>query len=679
MLFSMLATEAAAGTLTLGSWDGSLEADLGYSKDISNSGGTTSTDDQHNTLYALNLQNSGFSVIDPALMTGTAGLTLGMGKEVSTAEGTTMTSSSGLLGYSLDTEFLNDLPFGGALFATNSHTTVIQPFGYQVNDNSDRGISMRLNEGSPLKDMGFPYLSSNLRLEEQNLNQLSTSILNQNYQHIEDRRSLTWEGHKGAETSDLNWSYSNNDIKQPLTPDGNNRSQNIELDFSDDFGKVLNRRWDSRINYFDRIGVTPLYDTSTLSVNEALQINHQNNFSTNYNYQLLRVISQDVPSDNQVVQLGAMYQPYQNLSTNASFQRQIVPTGMVNSGSVGLGYGYSLGLPRDGTMRFTTGGGYGQTKITSNDTTGQINYEAHPFKFDPLAANQEVTLSQSFVILSAPIVVYAVNIKQNAILGGGPLVACPGPNMPSDGTCDYLILPPLGGKTIFRVNSLSTTLTGLGNNVDTLEVSYSYNAPPSLTYASVTSSTGLTIDYRWIVLSLAHAQSEVSQLTGSGSDNLFLQSTIRDSAQVDLKGSWQQILGTVGTSYVSENDTALVYHQERYYSTATYVYSYNLSFGFNAANTMTQYQNPERTNETDTIRINATWYPVNIMTVNADIGQNSMKDSSQTAEIVDEANVRAQLKYGKVILNLTLTADKHDRGSSELSSWNFMLSMVRNL
>ena len=66
MLFSMLATEAAAGMLTLGTWDGSLEADLGYSKDVSNTGGTTSVFSERNTMYELNLQNTGFSVIDPA-------------------------------------------------------------------------------------------------------------------------------------------------------------------------------------------------------------------------------------------------------------------------------------------------------------------------------------------------------------------------------------------------------------------------------------------------------------------------------------------------------------------------------------------------------------------------------------------------------------------------------------
>lgn len=677
MLFLMLAMEAAADVLTPGKWDGSLETDLGYNRDNTVYGGSTTYFDENSTLYQLNLQNSGFSVIDPALLLGTVGISLGVGQDNSSVDGVPMAVNSGVLGYSLDAEFLNDLPYGGALFATSSRANVSQPFGYQLNNNSDRGLTMRLNEGSPLKDMGLPYLGSNLRLEEQNLDQFSVSALNQNYRFVENSRIFSLDGHKGSETSDLTWSYADDDISQPLTPIGNNRTQNANLAYSDDFGQTLGNRIDSRFNYYDRTGEYAALDMSTLSVNEALQVAHQSNLSTSYNYQLMRQVSQNQPFTSQTGTFNVMYQPYQSLSTSLEIQRQIVPSETIDIEFAGLGYQYLHQLPMQGTLHFTTTGGYGQTQISSSDIPGQVNYEAHPFTFDPLAVDQEITLSQAFVNESAPIAVYAVNSKQNAILGGGALVVCPGITMPSDGTCDYIIEPPLGGKTNLRINSRSTTLTGLGNNVDTLEVSYSYNVPTSLTYSTTTSVTSLTADYHWIVFTLAHSVSVLNQLSGVYSP--FLQSTRQDTAGIDMKGTWRGIQFTCGTNFQSTDQTLLVYQQERYYSTAIYPYSYYLSFGLNADTTISQYQFPDRTTQISGLHVTSTWMPVGFMTVSSSVGRRSMADSLEPTQTVDEASVRTQMKYGKVSMNLTLTADRQQLGISELNELSLMLTLMRSL
>jgi hypothetical protein len=198
-----------------------------------------------------------------------------------------------------------------------------------------------------------------------------------------------------------------------------------------------------------------------------------------------------------------------------------------------------------------------------------------------------------------------------------------------------------------------------------------------MTYSTITSNTGLTVDYRWIVFSLTHSQSTTNLL--SASETPFLQSGSQNKAQVDVKGAWREIQGAAGASYESTNDTQLSSRQERFYTSATYPYSYYLSFSFNADKLMSQYQNPERSSDSNSMRLTATWYPMDDMIVNADIGRRSRNDSKQATETMDEASVKAQMKYGKMAITSSLTANRRVRGSSEQSNWRFDLSMIRYL
>lgn len=683
LLLSMLASQAAAQMawtdyqwLSPGTWSGSVEYDTGFSGDSSTSDGVSTTFKQHNNNYILNLQNAGFSVLDPSLITGTLGLTLGMNDDTSKTQGASSTVSSGLLGYSFQAEVLNDTPYGGALFANKSKTNTMQAFGRQEINTSYRGLSLRLNEGSPLKDMGLPYLSANFRLEQQELDQLSTSALNQNYQYSESRKSLVQDGHKGGVSSDLNWRFEVNDVHLPLNPDGDNRNMSAGLDYSIDFGERLNRRWDSHINYSDRTGATELYNLSTRSISEALQVTHLNNLSSSYSYQRMEVVTRGISSVNQTGAMSVQYQPYQNLSTSASLQRQSASTGVVDSGSLGFGYQYQHALPWQGRLHFTTSGSYGLTRNTNTTgaTTGRVDFEAHPLKFDPLAVNLEITLGQRFVDTAVPIGVYAVNSKLNLIEAA--LVACPGSTLPNDGTCDYIV-ETLGNQTVIRLNPLSTTLTGLANTVDTLAVSYLYNVPPSQTYDSVSSSSTLALDYNWIIFTLAHTQSKMS-LRSEG-DSAFLQSGSQNRAQVDLHGDWHQIQGAAGASYQVSNDTLLTTRQSRYYGSASYPYSYALSLALNADLMMNEFQNPDRSSDTYSLRASMNWRPMNDLSVSAYLARRSSSDSRQETETVNEANLKAQLRYGKIRLASSLSLNNRVRGSSELNNWRIDLNLLRDL
>lgn len=659
-----------------GDWSGSVEYLTGFSGDVSNSNGVSTQFKQHNNAYQLSLQNTGFSIMTPAWVTGAFGLTLGMGDNVSDGMGSQSRVDTSSVGYSLHLDFLNETPYGGSMFANKANSYTTQAFGRQETHTAYRGVSMRLNEGSPLKDMGLPYLSANLRLEQQELDQLNTSALNDSvYQFTESRRSLVHDGHKGGVYSDLNWRYEVNDVHLALNPDGDNRNKSAGLDFSMDFGEQLNRRWESHINFSDRTGANALYDVSTRAISESLQFNHFSNLSSAMSYQRTEVITNLDDSVNQSIDLHLQYQPYRNLSTSASVQRQLASASVVDSASLGAGYQYQHELPWEGRLQFSSSGSYGLTRSTNTGVTSGQGFEQNPFIFDPLALLQEVTLAQRFVD-TATIKVYA--LKANAPLLPQALVACPGTTLPvGDPTCDYVVQVPMANRTTLRINPFSTTFLGPASAVDTLMLTYTYNVPPTQTYDSLSSSSTLTLDYRWIVFSLSHAQSRMA-LRGQG-DSSFLQSSRSDRAQVQVNESWRGIQLAGGAGYGVSSDSLLTSRQTQAFGSASYRFSPETVMTLNTNWMRSKYQNPDRTSSTFSLRSSLSWRPTYDLTTTANVAMYKSSDSDQDSETVNEVNLNAQLHYGKIRLASSLGLNSRVRGSSELRSWRIDLSLVRDL
>jgi len=660
----------------LGAWSGAVEVDMGLSGDTSTTGSTTTQISQRNNAYVISIENSGFSVVNPSMLTGSLGLTLGTSQDASSTQGMSSATSTGSLGYSLQLEALNDTPYGGGVIANKARTNTLQPFGRQEVHTNYRGLTLRLNEGSPLKDMGLPYLSANLRLDQQDLDQASFSALSQTYQFTESRRSLVQDGHKGWVSSDLNWRYEVHDVHLPLNPDGDNRSKSAGLDYTMDFGDKLNWHWDSHLNATDRKGTNEEFNLSTRSISEAVQVVHFSNLSSSYALQRTEVLAQGRSSANQAASAALRYQPYQGLNTNGTLQRQKSDGSLSDSGTLGLGYQYQHNLPWGGVMSLGLSGSFGLTRNTntSGNTTGLADFELHPFVFDPLAVSLEIVLGQRFVDTTVAPTVHALNAKLNVI--HATLLVCPGNVLPFDGTCDYVV-EPLSNQTRVRINPQSTTLSGLGNAVDALAVSYVYRIPPTQTYDSISSSTSLALNYDWIVLTLVHTQSKMS-LRSEG-DSQFLGASRTDRAQLDLHGVWHQVQGSAMMAYQVSTDGAFATRASYLTGSASYALSNFLTMNVSSSLSNGQYQNPDRSNGAFSLRGSLTWRPEYDLSVTASAAHRTSKDSQQDSETTNDADVKMQLKYGKMRLSSAVGLSSRVRGDSKLNNWRLNLNLMRDL
>lgn len=649
------ATAQMLGVLNPGTWDGTLEVSAGFGRDLMRSDGVAEPAfSQRNTSELLTIRNNAFSVLDPALLSGSVGITLGMEQEHASALDTATNVNSKILGYSFDSSLLNDLPYGGALFANRSRTLTIQPFGHVETTTTNRGFSMRLNEGSPLKDMGLPYLSGTVQMEEQHLQELSTSALGLGVSAQDQmRKTLSTEGHKGFETADLDWQGEVDDIKDQFVENGSYRSKAASLNYGLDFGSTLNRRWDSRMSYLSREGTSPM---SLFSMNEGLHIGLQSNLSTDYSYQLTRLDTLNIPSQSQVGSFSMQYQPYQNLGASVSLQHQQQPYGKIDVAGEALNYRYQHSLPWQGKLLVGLKDGYQLTDTQIQSTLVNVIDEAQiaPAAF---GAGAGFLLNQSFAL---PASIVVVDTR-----GGARLSTTRG--------VDYELLQVAGQTTVIPLLTSAIIMVG-----DPLAVSYTYEIAPSLKYVTATRSASVAMDFGWISFSVARDESDVKLL--SGVDSLFLPDFHNDSAHLDLHGVWDRFQGSAGISYLNSRSTLISYVERRYFQNATYQYARNLGFTLNSDWTLTDYQLPvAHLSDSRATSLTANWTLENGLTMSAHTGLRYLNDTLLPTETVSDAGVRGRLKYGKLLMTSDFSFNRRIRDGMELNNWQVDITVSRGL
>lgn len=641
------------GWLHLGTWEGSVETDYGTGHDLTRSDtGSDLAFARHHTAERVSIRNSGFYLIDPALASGSLGLTFGLLRDHSSSNAGPATSSrANLVGYSFDTTILGELPYSGTLHANRSQSISSQPFGRVESAYESRGAALRLSENSPLRDWGYPYLSGNLRVEQQHTQETSTSVLGQTFRRDETRNTISQDGHKGFETADLDWRYEFNQFKNPVFPQGDYHSHLANLGYSRDFGPGLNRRWDSRISYNARYGTIPF---SLFTANEALRIEHNTNLATSYNYFATRTQTAAGSALSQTGSAQVLYRPFRNLAAQMSETHQVLPAGARNILAGGLNYNYQRRLPWSGSLSAHAATDYTVVDSHLNAALIGVNDEAHATPA-ALGAGAGFLLDQAFVATSTIVVVDT--------RGGSRLSTSLG--------IDYDVVAD--GNSI-RVMPLPTSAVIQAG--DPLAVSYSYRLDPSLKYSTGSRSVGATMDYRWIVLSVDHAQSEQKAI--SGLDNGFLQNTRNDSAGLDLRGAWRKVQGQAGVSSARYDSTRIAYTQRRAYQNASYRPRPNFGLAFNADWTATDYTLPARRSDTRSAQFVLDWNTPGGWTTSALLGRRLLKDSALPGETITEASLRAQLKYGKILLMSAFTFNDRIRGGYQMNNWRADLSATRN-
>lgn len=642
-----------AHSLRLGTWGGSLEA--GYQTDRQRTRSTTDREidfARRRALERLTIRNSGFSVLDPRLFRGDLGLTFGLVQDRENDNGEKSSRRAKLTGYAFDSTILGAFPYSGTLFANRSQEFLTQPFGRTDMTFQSRGAAFRLAEDSPLRDWGFPYFSTSVRLEQQHIQEATTSALGQTFRRDELRNTLRHDAHKGYETADLDWRYEFNDFNNEILPHGSYRSHSANLSYNRDFGPDLNRRWNSRLSYITRSGSTPL---SIFTADEGLRIEHRSNLATDYRYLFTRMETQTGTVVTQNGSLHVLHQLNRNLSTNAllSAVRQELPTGLRDTYAGQLDLNYRRTLPWNGTL-FARVGGRGQLQ-DNRMAVSQISVvdEAHGAP-SPLGAGAGFLLEQSFVMPSAVVVVDT--------RGGARLATTLG--------MDYDIVQEGNFTRIIPLATSAVIQAG-----DPLEISYTYEIDPSIKYSTTSESASAGVDFRWISFSYGHEQTEQKLI--SGQDSRFLQDIRKDSAQLDLRGNWEKIQAQAGAAFVHYDSTRLAYNQRRYYQSASYRPTRSLALGVNADWTVTDFAQPERLSDTRSARLTLDWYAPGGWSTTALLGRRVIKDSVVPTETVSEASLRARLDYGKIVLVSAVTASDRTRGGFQTGSWRLDLTMTR--
>ena len=650
MLSLLAAAESAAQSLAdlhSGAWGGSLQ--IGYGTDREEvraaDGSPAITSARRRTQENLSLRNDGFYFIDPGLATGNLSLSFGLLQERASSDGLSTSREATLTGYAFDSTFLGALPYNGTLYANRSENFLTQPFGRTDLTLENRGLALRLREDSALRDWGVPFFSAGLRAEQQDTKEETTSLLGQSFHRDEHRNTVALDGHKGFETSDLEAHYEASDVVNSSFSGASFQSQTASLNYSRDFGSLLNRRSDTRLFYYDRSGTS---EFSLLSADERLRIAHQQNLATTYSYSLTRATTAQDISTTQRGAVDVLYRPYRDLLTNAeaAARHQQVSAGTRDTRSGQLGLQYQRALAKSGAVFARAVGRY---QVDDNRlSTSQINVidEAQSAP-NPLGAGAGFLLNQGFVVVSSIVVVDT--------RGGARLATTLG--------VDYDVV--LEGNLVRIVPLATSAVIQPG---DPLAVSYTYELDPSIKYSTTTGSVSGGIDLRWIAFSVGHEQSDQKLI--SGEDGRFLQNLRRDSAQLDLRGAWKTFQAQAGAAYVQYDSTRLAYKQQRYTQLLSDRPSRALALTLQADQTLTDFTLPP-VHQTDarSVRLTADWYAPSGWASTAFVARRELKDSLQPTETITEASVRSRFGYGKLDLSAAFTVSQRLRGGSELSSW----------
>ena len=650
IVLSLLAPgESGAQSLAdvhMGTWGGSLESGYGADRQqLRSSDGSPGIDSaRRRTLERLTIRNEGFSFLHPGVASGNLGLTFGLLQDRDNTNGTLNSRQAKLIGYAFDTAVFTAFPYNGTLYANRTQNFLTQPFGRTDVAFENRGATFRLREDSPLRDWGFPYFSANLRAEQQHTRETTTSVLGQTFRREEIRNLLSLDGHKGFETSDLDLRYEFNDLNNSVFPSGSFKSQTANLSYSRDFGPTLNRSSNTRLFYYTRSGVSPF---SLFTADQRLHIDHLKNLSTSYTYLLTRTDTQAGASTTQNGFFDVRYKPYRDLTANAQLSglHQELPAGVRDSFASQLALQYHHDLPGSGSVFARVNERY---QLNNNQLhAAQINItdEAQNAP-NPLGAGAGFPLNQSFVVASSVVVVDT--------RGGARLATTPGVDYEIFREGDLIRVVPLPTSAVIQPG-------------DPLAVSYTYELDPSLKYSTISRSVSGGVDLGWIAFSYGHEQSAQTLL--SGQDSRFLQDLRKNTAQLNLRGTWKYLLGLAGAGYVRHDSTRLAYTQQRYTVLANYRPKRNLTLAFNADLTLTDFALPAHHTDARSTQLTLDWYGLEGLSTTALLSRRMYKDSLQPTEIINEASLKARLLYGKLNLTSAFTASERIRGGFYTTSW----------
>jgi len=636
---------------------------------------------------AVTLTNSGFYVLDPRLITGSAGVQLDLGQS-SAGESSTADRS---VGYTFSADMLSQKPYNASLQANRGMVRSNQSFGTRTEGvHEARGVTLRLTENSILTEKGFPWFSATLDTQLEKHRDVQ-SYLDRSIQRDDSRRSLDLSAHKGFTTADLNFHYNINQGQNVffgvLQPERQGR--NASTAYSLDFGAGLNHHFDANLDYSDSRTAGEIQSRG-FAGNSHVQLTHSNNLTTDYTAGFTRTALAGQTTLQQNMGLSIAHQLYTNLTTNAGMNvgRTLVDSGSATSNSVSLNQTYTHGIPRNGRLSLNWGGGRGLS--TTNFSSGTLQMGAIGKVMPPFGVGSGFLLDHDRVV---PETIFIKNYQTNQ-----PMVR----------DVDFTVVA-LGART--RIDFIDRGIDDVATPGEPLELSYAREVDPNSRVMSRNLGFGATVDYQWIRVTYQHQQSEQVPLLGEG---LFLTSSRNDMVQTVLRGTlydisadgnislnrsgrdepdnhvvettlsleghgvWQEFDGQGAISLNQYRDSMLAYNRRAIAASLIWQLRYNLNVVFNgSANDMNNLTSG-RSDSSRALRGTLSWQSPEGLNLSG-YGELRLHNSGVGGgETVLQLGVRAQQHIGKLSVNGGAGMDRWVKGGSRSMGLRLDVNAVRN-
>jgi len=617
------------------------------------------TADQHYgsrlTEERFTIANNGIAVIDPRLLKASVGLGLTQQRQRLRALDLEVSQQATLNNYSFDATLLPESPYNLNFVTVRAQNTYVLPSGATTrSDIGNRGATLRLWETSFLRDRQIlPYFSASLGVRQENVKQ-ATTIGGQTYRQDDKRNQLSLDMHNGSETSDLSLQYQLTRLDNFAYQAGSYHSQSTNVVYSVDFGPTLNRRSDSRLNYYTRRGADPQSDISTLEFNEFLTIDHNVDLSSSYNYQLTRQETQLGNATTQSAGVQVRQQVFRNLSLagGVSGLYSSLPGGTMSTTGATGNFGYSHTLPWSGQLSATGGGGY--TLNSSRVPGGLVQVTDAPF-----AVPSAVGAGSSILLPDRNIVVTSISV----------VVVKSGTRAPAEVNVDYTVRVDGDRVSIVPLPGSAVMLPG-----DPLNVSYEFLVPSDSKFSTVSNSASIGADWGWIGFNFNHDASNQKPLSGTDDTLLFWQR--RDTGVVHLSGGWDAVEARAGATIVRFDSSRLAYRERRFDQRATYQPSYALQLSLAANEYLTEYELPVHTASGNDVRLDMQWRSAAWLTT-AYASRRSYRDTQQPRETISEAGLRVRRSWTKLDANVWAAVQQRIRGDVESVNASVHIDLTR--
>jgi len=640
----------------LGPWEGQLESRFDFARRDTKTAGSSSLmfrNIHDETL--LTLRNISSYILDPGLVNLTLGGTFGMSQDWFTQSDFKERRSGTLWGYDAFVSILAEKPYSLNLFANRNQSSYSGDLAGQINVLSE-------NRGATLFARRL-YLPSMLTFRQE-IQESESRVADTTARREERRNIVTYQGERGWVDSEMSLRYEFIDSADKVFPKLSYRSNEGTQIYGQDFGEELNWHWDSRLRGFMRTGVA---DTTNVTIDELLRIDHSDTLKTNYRYSFARTGNELGSTMTNLGQVGLTHRLYESLTSNlsADASMQSLPGGRTYTVRGGGGFDYTKRLPADGRLNVRLG--------------GSLEYENERFPSGESAVLAEtLTFAAPFALpiaLRNPFVIISSVVVRKVAFGPLPFgcVLPPGPPTPLVLGVDYTLNTVSDLTEVVPIPCAGVT-AGI-NPGDVVEVDYRFNVPNSLAFIAKAWHAGLSLDYRWIRPYYSHEQTTQTPLSGSGSQ--FLTESRSDTVGVELRYEGQRLRAGITGERRWYQSTRLSYDSTRSTQFLIFTPLSNLTLGFNAEESLYNSSDPKRETLSLSGRATVTYLWNSSLFIDAFGGYRRLNDSQVPTDQVTEAGVRARWYYRKVEISPTFQFTNRQRGDTESREFRLMLQMIR--